>query len=67
MYVEQQVPFNDMRAFVCEFPEDVEKFLAMTRDQQGLAVNVVKVPQQPLSDFKPRFPINKYRCVFVSS
>lgn len=60
-YFENHIPINDLRAFICENPDDLDLFLTIVRDQQKLKVNAVKVPDQPLSSFKPRYPIETIR------
>lgn len=56
-YVEAQIPFRDMMAFVAEQPEDLSKFLGLVRDGQGLRINGVVVPAEPLDAFQPRLPL----------
>ncbi|XP_025077820.1 LOW QUALITY PROTEIN: structural maintenance of chromosomes protein 5-like [Pomacea canaliculata] len=58
-YLETHISFNDMRAFVCEDPADLELFMTVMRDQQKLKVNAVRVPREPLSAFRPRYPISE--------
>lgn len=62
-YLETHISFNDMRAFVCEDPADLELFMTVMRDQQKLKVNAVRVPREPLSAFRPRYPISELRYV----
>ena len=60
-YVESQIPFNDMRAFVCESEDDNKLFLRHMRDEQKLKVNTVQAPQERLDSFKPKEPLAKYK------
>ena len=67
-FVETHIAPNDIRAFVCEDPDDLEVFMCIMRDEQKLKVNAVKVPPQPVASFHPNYPIDqlKYDC-FPSS
>ncbi|XP_077989076.1 structural maintenance of chromosomes protein 5-like isoform X2 [Glandiceps talaboti] len=60
-FIEMHIPGNDLRAFVCEDAEDMEKFLHEMRDNQHLRINAVKSPQQNISTFQPRRPIEELR------
>ncbi|KAK6178810.1 hypothetical protein SNE40_011310 [Patella caerulea] len=60
-YIETHISFNDMRTFVCEDPEDLEKFMSVVRDRQNLRVNAAKMPVQSVSSFKARYEIDHYR------
>ncbi|XP_076444163.1 structural maintenance of chromosomes protein 5-like [Babylonia areolata] len=60
-FVETHIAPNDIRAFVCEDPDDLELFMQIMRDEQKLKVNAVKVPPQPLSSFQPRDSINSIK------
>ncbi|KAK7492679.1 hypothetical protein BaRGS_00016158 [Batillaria attramentaria] len=59
-YVETHISERDMRAFVFEDPDDLDKFMEIMQEQR-LKVNTVKVPPQPLSSFKPKYPIDHIR------
>ena len=63
-FVETHIAPNDIRAFVCEDPDDLEVFMRVMRDEQKLKVNAVKVPPQPVTSFHPNYPIDqlKYDC-----
>uniref|UniRef100_A0A4W3I3Y1 Structural maintenance of chromosomes protein 5 n=1 Tax=Callorhinchus milii TaxID=7868 RepID=A0A4W3I3Y1_CALMI len=43
-YIENHIPMNDLRAFVCENQTDMEIFLHEVRDKQRLKVNAVCAP-----------------------
>ncbi|XP_071488629.1 structural maintenance of chromosomes protein 5-like [Diadema antillarum] len=58
-YVERSIPSQDLLAFVCEDADDQDKFITEVRDKQGLRVNVVKSPAEPLSSFNPPKPIQQ--------
>ncbi|XP_070542159.1 structural maintenance of chromosomes protein 5-like [Ptychodera flava] len=60
-YIEMHISGNDLRAFVCEDAEDMEKFLAEVRDKQNLRVNAVKSPRQAPSEYQPQRPIEELR------
>ncbi|XP_066273781.1 structural maintenance of chromosomes protein 5-like [Branchiostoma lanceolatum] len=60
-YLEHHISYNDMRAFVCEDQEDMNKFLNEVRDNQKLKVNAVKAPTKPVSEFVPQKPIQQLR------
>ena len=59
-YIEGHLSMNDMKAFVCEDPDDVLKFLGHVRDKQRLAVNAIAMPAQPAAQYKPTKPIAHY-------
>ena len=63
-YVESQISFQDMRAFVCEDKEDFMMFMNEIRDKQGLRVNAVFAAPESLDTYRPRQPITKYKWVF---
>lgn len=52
-YIESLISQNDLRAFVCSNREDLKLFLNEVRDKQGLRVNGVAPPDEPLESFKP--------------
>ncbi|XP_064620307.1 structural maintenance of chromosomes protein 5-like isoform X3 [Lineus longissimus] len=58
-YVENHISYNDMKAFVCKEPDDVNMFLELTRDEMNLAVNAVKVPPDRNPDFKPKYNLGQ--------
>ncbi|KAL4235855.1 Structural maintenance of chromosomes protein 5 [Mactra antiquata] len=61
-YLEGHISFNDMRAFVCETSEDMNKFMDIMKDEQKLRVNAVKTNiHLPPEQCQPRFPIQRYR------
>lgn len=59
-YVETHISPNDMRAFVVEDPDDLEQFMNIMQEQR-LKVNAVRAPQQPLSSYRPNYPIDNVR------
>ncbi|XP_078689156.1 structural maintenance of chromosomes protein 5-like [Branchiostoma floridae x Branchiostoma belcheri] len=60
-YLEHIISYNDMRAFVCEDQEDMNKFLNEVRDNQKLKVNAVRAPSRPVSEFVSQKPIQQLR------
>jgi len=66
-YVENHIAFRDLRAFVCEDPEDAELFLRVMRNELHLAVNVVQAPTEPSHAFRPQAPIQNYYGVGLRS
>ena len=64
-YVEASVSRQDMLAFVCEDPSDQDKLLQELREKQNLRVNVVGMPKEPLSSFRPPAPIESFRYRFI--
>ncbi|XP_030625495.1 structural maintenance of chromosomes protein 5 [Chanos chanos] len=45
-YIESHVPVNDLRAFVFQKQQDMEKFMTEVRDSQNLRVNAVIAPAE---------------------
>ncbi|NWV35112.1 SMC5 protein, partial [Grantiella picta] len=60
-YIESHISSNDMRAFVFESQEDMETFLAETRDHQKLRVNAVCAPAESCAENLPSRPIEELR------
>ncbi|XP_040976773.1 structural maintenance of chromosomes protein 5 isoform X5 [Aquila chrysaetos chrysaetos] len=66
-YVENHISSNDMRAFVFESQEDMEKFLVEMRDNQKLRVNAVCAPAESCAESLPSRPIEElHRYGFFS-
>ncbi|KAM9586607.1 structural maintenance of chromosomes protein 5 isoform 3-T3 [Morphnus guianensis] len=66
-YVENHISSNDMRAFVFESQEDMEKFLVEMRDHQKLRVNAVCAPAESCAESLPSRPIEElHRYGFFS-
>ncbi|XP_074875786.1 structural maintenance of chromosomes protein 5 isoform X1 [Buteo buteo] len=66
-YVENHISSNDMRAFVFESQEDMEKFLVEMRDHQKLRVNAVCAPAESRAESLPSRPIEElHRYGFFS-
>ena len=65
-YVEGHISFNDMKAFVCEDPADMESFLKAIRDEQGLQVNAVMAPTDGLDKFKPAMDLHNLGSVYLA-
>ena len=65
-YVETHVSYNDLRAFICEDPDDLEMFMSIMCDERHLKINVVKVPQRNLSEFQPIYPLDALRCILMN-
>ncbi|XP_046855168.1 structural maintenance of chromosomes protein 5-like [Xenia sp. Carnegie-2017] len=60
-FLEMVIPGNDMRSFVCETRKDLLLFLSEVRDKQGLRVNAVAPPDEPLESFQPHRSIEQIR------
>jgi hypothetical protein len=58
-FVETHINMNDMRAFVCEDPEDLDQFMRVMRDEQRLKVNAVLAPPEAVDSFKPNYQIKQ--------
>ncbi|XP_076875246.1 structural maintenance of chromosomes protein 5 isoform X2 [Brachyhypopomus gauderio] len=52
-YIESHIPVNDLRAFVFEKQQDMEKFMAEVRDEQKLRVNSVIAPAESCANRPP--------------
>ncbi|KAM8792563.1 structural maintenance of chromosomes protein 5, partial [Eudromia elegans] len=66
-YVENHISSNDMRAFVFESQEDMEKFLLEMRDRWKLKVNAVCAPAESCAEAKASRPIEElHRYGFFS-
>jgi len=52
-FIESLISQNDLKAFVCSNRDDLTLFLDEVRDNQGLRVNGVAPPDEPLESFKP--------------
>ena len=57
--VETHISLNDLRAFICEDPSDLDLFLTLMK-REKLKVNSVLVPQSA-ENYKPVNPIAHYR------
>ncbi|KAL2087377.1 hypothetical protein ACEWY4_016205 [Coilia grayii] len=60
-YIESHIPVNDLRAFVFQKPEDMEKFMVEVRDKQGLGVNAVIAPSESHASKPPSRPLESLR------
>ncbi|XP_041706750.2 structural maintenance of chromosomes protein 5-like isoform X3 [Coregonus clupeaformis] len=60
-YVENHIPFNDLRAFVFQKREDMEKFMTEVRDSQNLRVNSVFAPVESCATRPPSRPIESLK------
>ena len=60
-YVESHIAFKDMTAFVCENKDDQNRLLEVLREQQGLRINVVGTPPDPLSSFDRQPDIGEFQ------
>ncbi|CAB1318577.1 unnamed protein product [Coregonus sp. 'balchen'] len=60
-YVENHIPFNDLRAFVFQKREDMEKFMMEVRDSQNLRVNSVFAPEESCATRAPSRPIESLK------
>ncbi|XP_067114243.1 structural maintenance of chromosomes protein 5 [Osmerus mordax] len=60
-YVENHISFNDLRAFVFQRKDDMERFMEEVRDKQNLRVNSVAAPDQSAAFRPPSRPIESLR------
>ncbi|KAK2871454.1 hypothetical protein QQF64_002642 [Cirrhinus molitorella] len=56
-YIESHIPLNDLRAFVFQRQEDMERFMTEVRDKQRLRVNTVIAPAESCSKRPPSRPL----------
>uniref|UniRef100_A0A8C8F0V2 Structural maintenance of chromosomes protein 5 n=1 Tax=Oncorhynchus tshawytscha TaxID=74940 RepID=A0A8C8F0V2_ONCTS len=59
-YVENHIPFNDLRAFTFQKREDMEKFMTEVRDGQNLRVNSVFAPEESCATPPLPDPLNAF-------
>ncbi|GFO25795.1 structural maintenance of chromosomes protein 5-like [Plakobranchus ocellatus] len=59
--VESHISFNDLRAFVCEDPDDLDLFMGKMKNELKLRVNAIMAPPQAANTFKPAHPISRYK------
>ncbi|XP_053173495.1 structural maintenance of chromosomes protein 5 [Scomber japonicus] len=52
-YVENHISFHDLRAFVFQKKEDMEKFMVEVRDKKNLRVNSISAPEDSCSGRPP--------------
>uniref|UniRef100_A0A667ZN16 Structural maintenance of chromosomes protein 5 n=1 Tax=Myripristis murdjan TaxID=586833 RepID=A0A667ZN16_9TELE len=60
-YVENHIPFNDLRAFVFQRKDDMEKFMEEVRDKLNLKVNSIAAPEESCSRRAPSRHIESLR------
>ncbi|XP_063435345.1 structural maintenance of chromosomes protein 5-like [Mytilus trossulus] len=60
-FIEMHIRADDLKAFVFENSNDYNLFMNTMRDEQGLKVNALKVPQKPVSEYVPTKSIENYR------
>ncbi|KAG7322996.1 hypothetical protein KOW79_014342 [Hemibagrus wyckioides] len=60
-YVESHVPLNDLKAFVFQKQQDMEKFMVEIRDRQRLRVNSVIAPAESCANRPPSRPIDSLK------
>ncbi|KAK7009115.1 structural maintenance of chromosomes protein 5 [Biomphalaria glabrata] len=58
--VENHISFKDLKAFVCEDPDDLSLFLKQMSTLK-LRVNAVKAPPKSSKNFQPKYPISHYQ------
>ncbi|CAJ1085313.1 structural maintenance of chromosomes protein 5 [Xyrichtys novacula] len=52
-YVETHIAFHDLRAFVFQRKDDMERFMAEVRDKMNLRVNAISSPEESCSRREP--------------
>lgn len=55
-FIERHIALKDLRAFVCETPEDVT---VLTTELQKLSINVVLAP--PPTNYQANRPLSEYK------
>uniref|UniRef100_A0AAR2KTI0 Structural maintenance of chromosomes protein 5 n=1 Tax=Pygocentrus nattereri TaxID=42514 RepID=A0AAR2KTI0_PYGNA len=60
-YIESHIPVNDLRAFVFQKQQDMEKFMTEVRDKQRLRVNSVIAPAESCANRPPSRPIDSLK------
>ncbi|KAK2851334.1 hypothetical protein Q5P01_007610 [Channa striata] len=60
-YVETHIPFHDLRAFVFQRKDDMEKFMTEVRDKMNLRVNSICAPEESCSRRSPSRNIESLR------
>nr|XP_020475714.1 structural maintenance of chromosomes protein 5 [Monopterus albus] len=60
-YVEMHIPFHDLRAFVFQRKDDMEKFMTEVRDRMNLKVNCISAPEDSWSKKPPSRHIESLR------
>uniref|UniRef100_A0A8C6Q076 Structural maintenance of chromosomes protein 5 n=1 Tax=Nothobranchius furzeri TaxID=105023 RepID=A0A8C6Q076_NOTFU len=59
-YVENHISFHDLRAFVFQRKDDMEKFLVEVRDKMNLKVNAISAPEVSCSGRPPSRNIERF-------
>ncbi|KAG7220725.1 hypothetical protein INR49_017839, partial [Caranx melampygus] len=60
-YVENHIAFHDLRAFVFQRKDDMEKFMTEIRDRKNLKVNCISAPEESCSKRQPSRRIESLR------
>lgn len=60
-YVENHISFHDLRAFVFQRKDDMEKFMTEVRDKKNLKVNCISAPVDSCSKRQPSRSIESLR------
>uniref|UniRef100_A0A4W6CRY0 Structural maintenance of chromosomes protein 5 n=1 Tax=Lates calcarifer TaxID=8187 RepID=A0A4W6CRY0_LATCA len=60
-YVEHHISFHDLRAFVFQRKDDMEKFMTEVRDKMNLKVNSISAPEESCSKRPPSRNIESLR------
>ncbi|XP_026189199.1 structural maintenance of chromosomes protein 5 [Mastacembelus armatus] len=60
-YVENHISFHDLRAFVFQRKDDMEKFMTEVRDKMNLKVNSISAPEESCSKRPPSRNIESLR------
>ncbi|KAE8293747.1 Structural maintenance of chromosomes protein 5 [Larimichthys crocea] len=60
-YVENHISFHDLRAFVFQRKDDMEKFMTEVRDKMNLKVNSISAPEESCSKRSPSRNIESLR------
>ncbi|XP_053709705.1 structural maintenance of chromosomes protein 5 [Synchiropus splendidus] len=60
-YVEDYIPFRDLRAFVFQSKDDMNKFMIEVRDRMNLKVNAIAAPVESCAQLPPSRSIESLR------
>ncbi|KAL6472816.1 hypothetical protein MHYP_G00190040 [Metynnis hypsauchen] len=60
-YIESHIPVNDLRAFVFQKQQDMERFMTEVRDNRRLRVNSVIAPAESCANRPPSRPIDSLK------
>ena len=65
-YLESNIDFNDMKAFVCQNRNDLVLFMNISREL-NLNINIVCPPTDALDEYRPDYPIHRIKSYGFTS